>query len=215
MKSTTYLVTGGGGFLGRYVLGSLVEQGDSVTVLGRTPLHGWRTILADLTSSEINLLGESYSTVYHLAGLAHRIPSTESERDMFFRVNVLGLKNLLHALERSGELPRAIVLASSVAVYGVDNGILLDEATPRAAVDPYGASKREAEDALMEWSARHSVRATILRLPLVCGKGAPGNLGTMMQSLACGRYLGIGSGSARRSMVLARDVAEILPKAAQ
>jgi nucleoside-diphosphate-sugar epimerase len=214
MRRANCLVTGGGGFLGQYVLHSLHAQGYNVTTLGRAPVSGWRTIVTDLTSSNLDLAGHSYSTVFHLAGLAHSSPRTQSEREMFFQVNVRGLSNLLNGLERTGSLPACTVLISSVAVYGIEEGFLLDETTPRKAVDAYGASKRQAEDALLEWSARHNTRAVIIRLPLVCGRRAPGNLGAMVRSLSQKKYLGIGAGSARRSMVLARDVAHVLPRAA-
>ena len=108
----------------------------------------------------------------------------------------------------------ALVFASTVAIYGVDEGTLLDEETPRLATDPYGESKREAEDMILEWGASQDIRTGVVRLPLVAGRGAPGNLGAMVRGFAQGWYLGVGSGSARRSIVLASDVAHILAKIA-
>src|SRR5690606_7779589 len=126
-----------------------------------------------------------------------------------------GTEHLLAALERQARLPEAFVLVSTVAVYGREAGEGLTEATPREAEDPYGLSKRQAEDAVQAWGARHGVRVGIVRLPLVAGTGAPGNLGAMVQAIRRGRYLGIGDGSARRSVVLAADVARVLPAVAE
>jgi nucleoside-diphosphate-sugar epimerase len=147
--------------------------------------------------------------------LAHRVPRTGAEGALFFQVNVEGTKNLLRALERTDKLPEAVVLISTVAVYGREEGMQLDETTPRKAIEPYGASKREAEDFLMAWCSRHGVRAGVVRLPLVAGSNAPGNLGAMVGALRKGTYLGIGSGAARRSMVMASDVAQVLPEVAR
>jgi len=163
----------------------------------------------------VQFSGSSFSHVYHLAGFAHRVPRDRAESEMFYRVNVGGSKALLSALGQMEPPPRALVIASTVAVYGVDEGSLLDEETPRLATDPYGESKREAEDMILEWGASQGIRTGVVRLPLVAGHGAPGNLGAMVRGLAQGWYLGVGSGSARRSIVLVSDVAHILPKIAE
>ena len=213
MTTPEGLLTGASGFLGRFVLRSLTEGRWQITTLGRSPVEGARSLLADLRTS-FDLGKENFTTVYHLAGLAHLVPRTEAEREMYFRVNVEGTRNLLTALERLPQLPESFVLISTVAVYGLKHGSLLDESTPRHASDPYGSSKRQAEDLCIEWCTRHGVRAGIVRLPLVAGPGAPGNLGAMLKQLLRGPYFGIGSGSARRSMVWVRDVANILPRVA-
>lgn len=207
-------MTGGTGFLGRRLLKVLLERGNEVVVLSRRPADGLRTIVTDITSCVIDLSGLKCSEVYHLAGLAHVVPRTAAERKRFFDVNVGGTKHLLEALERTGHLPAVVVMVSTVATYGVETGIMLDEDTPRCAVDPYGASKREAENLLFEWGVRHDVRTAVVRLPLVIGRDAPGNFGAMVQALATGRYMGVGSGAARRSMVLASDVPQGLTAAA-
>ena len=59
------------------------------------------------------------------------------------------------------------------------------------------------------------MRTAIVRLPLVAGPGAPGNLGAMVRGLCSGKYLGLGSGAARRSMVWGAEVGRILPKLAR
>src|SRR5690606_36322095 len=51
---------------------------------------------------------------------------------------------------------------------------------------------------------------SILRLPLVAGAHPPGNLGSMIRGMKTGRYLSIGSASARKSMVWAEDIADYI-----
>jgi nucleoside-diphosphate-sugar epimerase len=208
-------VTGGSGFLGRHVVLRLEEQGHTVTILGRSPVPGHATVLVDLSRGGIDLRGESFRHVYHVAGLAHVEPRTEEQRRRFTEVNIDGTRTLLAGLEQSPELPEDFLLVSSVAVYGVEEGTLLGETTERRALDPYGLSKRQAEDRGLERGVRRGVRTAVVRLPLVTGPGAPGNLGRMVTALASGRYLGVGTGAARRSMVRVSDVAAALPAVAK
>jgi nucleoside-diphosphate-sugar epimerase len=208
----TCLVTGGSGFVGHRVVRFLVERGREVTVLDRSPVEGVATVRVDLGRSPIDLPRRGFRHVYHVAGLAHLVPQTTEEERLFTTVNVDGTRNLLEGLERCDERPRTFVLASTVAVYGVEEGHLLDETTPRRAVDPYGLTKRQAEDLVLEWGERHAVRTSVIRLPLVWGPGAPGNLGRMVQAIAAGRYLGVGGGEARRSLVRLADVVDTLPR---
>jgi nucleoside-diphosphate-sugar epimerase len=126
--------------------------------------------------------------------------------------NVAGTRHLLDGLDRVGR-PAGLVLASTVAVYGLTSGTLVTEDADRLATDPYGSTRREVEDLVTSWGDANGVRVTVIRLPLVAGAGAPGQLGAMVRAMARGRYLGVGDGSARRSMVLASEVASVLPRA--
>lgn len=203
------LVTGACGFLGRIVSGELERSGIEVDRLDRSDVPGVHS--ADLVAGPPDLPGEGYDSVFHLAGKAHVVPRTEEERQQFFDVNVRGTANLLQALDQQARRPESFVLVSTVAIYGRDVGEGLNEDTPRGATDPYGISKRQAEDLVLEWGARNGVITGIVRLPLVAGSGAPGNLGAMISAMRRGRYAGIGDGSARRSIVNAVDVAAVLP----
>lgn len=152
--------------------------------------------------------------VIHTAGKAHCIPKTEKEKQEFFAVNVLGTKNLLKGLERACSLPKSFVFISSIAVYGLDSGVNINEDRPLIAKDPYGLSKIKAENIVMEWCAKNNIICTVLRLPLIAGVNPPGNLGAMIKAIKYGYYFGIAGGKAKKSIVLAEDVAKIIPVAA-
>jgi nucleoside-diphosphate-sugar epimerase len=212
--ATPCLVTGGSGFVGREIVRYLKERGQEIVILGRSSVPGYPTIAADLGRGDIDLRARHFAHVYHAAGLAHAEPHTQEEAERFTVVNLEGTRALLVALEHCRERPESFLYVSTVAVYGVDRGELLDETTERRATDPYGLSKRRAEDLVLEWGARHGVRTAVVRLPLVAGPGAPGNLGRMLAALSTGRYLGVGDGAARRSMVRLTDVVRVLPRMA-
>lgn len=67
----------------------------------------------------------------------------------------------------------------------------------------------------MNWCEKNNIRCTILRLPLLVGENPPGNLGVMIDAIKNGYYFNIGKGNARKSMVFAEDVAEIIIKVSE
>ena len=195
------ILTGANGFLGS-AISNYFSNRDLVKT-GRSA----GDVLVDL-STQVPVL-PSHDLMIHAAGKAHLVPRTEEEKADFFHVNVTGTANLLAGLERSG-LPKYFVFISSVAVYGLDEGELIEEDYPLNAQDPYGKSKAEAEAMITTWCKQHQVVCTILRLPLLAGNNAPGNLGAMVKAIAKGYYFNIGKGEARRSMVMADDVAAFI-----
>ena len=215
-RAERWLVTGASGFVGAALARRLEASSDRVWRLSRTAA-GPRAIACDLSSGQAGDWAATLEVdaVCHAAGLAHLVPRNAAERDRFFAVNEHGTRRLLRALERAPRLPASFVLVSTVAVYGREHGEEIDERTSRDAREPYGLSKRLAEDAAVEWCERHGVRWSIVRLPLVVGPGAPGNLRAMVEGLRRGAYVGIGPGAARRSVVAVDDVADVLPRLAE
>lgn len=159
-------------------------------------------------------LGRKFDLVVHAAGKAHSIPRSAREIREFFNVNVKGTSFLLQGLQKAGLLPDAIVFISSVSVYGLTRGKNITEDHPLSSRDPYGISKVKAENILLSWCEKNKVSLTILRLPLIAGSDPPGNLGAMVRGIKKGYYVNIGGGTARKSMVMASDVADIIPTAA-
>ena len=157
----------------------------------------------------------NFDIVIHAAGKAHSVPKNNLENDAFFDINVKGTQNLLHGIEASGKLPKSFIFISTVAVYGVDQGINIDEKAPLLAKDPHGLSKIKAENLILDWCQKNYVICTILRLPLIVGENPPGNLGAMIKGINRGYYFNIAGGLARKSMVLAEDVANIIINASE
>lgn len=198
------LLTGSSGFLGAEIKSSFERNGIDYLTLGRSATD---SIHWDL-GPEFPLI-PPVEVVVHAAGKAHLKPVTNSEVQSFFTTNVEGTKNLLAALE-SIEVKKFIFI-SSVAVYGLTTGFNIKEDTPLLAEDPYGKSKITAELLVQDWCQKRNILYYILRLPLVAGKNAPANLGDMIKGIKKGRYFSIGTASAKKSMVLATDVAAFIP----
>lgn len=200
-----YLLTGGSGFLGRYIAHELLKNGELVT-LSRSEA----AINADL-SKEIPRL-PLVDVVVHCAGKAHAVPRTPAECQAFFDVNEGGTANLLQALSNGNSLPKSFILISTVAVYGRESGTNINEDHPLNAQEPYGKSKIKAEELVRHWCLTNKVSCTILRLPLLVGENPPGNLGAMIAAIKKGYYFNIAGGTARKSMVCAQDVAALIPR---
>ena len=208
MSSKRVLVTGANGFLGRYICKEL-RKTHTVETLGRSE----STYNCDLGLQEFSF-NDSFDLVVHAAGRAHIIPKTDIENRAFHDVNVNGTARLLRALELSSTLPKALVFISSVAVYGLEYGTLISEKSPLGATDPYGRSKIDAENIILAWCERNNVLCSILRLPLLAGTNPPGNLGSMINGIKSGFYFNIACGKAKKSVVLAEDVAKLITKVA-
>lgn len=164
---------------------------------------------ADL-ANEIPLLDQHYDVVLHACGKAHVIPRSEAEKQAFYDVNYRGTVNLCTALERAG-LPKALVFISTVAVYGCESGNMITEEHPLNGNTPYAKSKIMAEKYLTDWCAGHNVVLGILRPSLLAGRDAPGNLGTMVNGIRKGFYMNIAGKKVVKSILMAEDIARILP----
>ena len=68
-----------------------------------------------------------------------------------------------------------------------------------------------AEEYLTKWCLDHQVRLGILRPSLLAGKKAPGNLGAMVKGIQKGFYLNIAGGKVRKSILMAEDIARLIP----
>ncbi len=199
------LLTGASGFLGRHILAALPKG--TVVTLGRGTEN---EIECDLAKSVPNL--PQVDLVIHSAGKAHVVPKTQEDGEEFFQANLQGTKNLLRALEECRPLPRQLVFISTVSVYGKESGKMIPEKHPLKGESPYALSKIQAEQELDSWGEKNGVPVLILRLPLIVGNRPPGNLGRMIKGIQTGRYASIAGGKARKSMVLAEDVAKLIAR---
>ena len=199
------LITGGSGFLGQAIRNHLnILQVPSLS-LGQSSVNEIQCNL----SNEIPKIQE-VDMVIHSAGKAHKVPKTDEEKADFFKVNVQGTENLLAGLENKSSLKKFIFI-SSVAVYGITEGTEIEENSPLNATDAYGKSKIEAEQIIQHWCKAQNIEYYILRLPLIAGPKPSGNLGAMIKALRKGFYFSIGEADVKKSMVLANDVAELIP----
>lgn len=201
------LMTGYLGFLGKQIAVNFKELNYNIISLG---LEKESNINCDI-SKEIPPINCNIDLVIHAAGKAHTIPKSDAEKQSFFDVNLHGTKNLCLALEKT-KTPKSIVFISTVAVYGLENGENIEENHPLNGSSPYALSKIQAEVYLKNWCSINKVILGILRPSLIAGKNPPGNLGAMINGIKSEKYFRIGKGSARKSILMAEDIARIIPR---
>ncbi len=200
----TLIFTGGTGFLG-YNCRLILDRHYDVTTCGITEADDIKVNLA----KEVPELPRRYDVVLHACGKAHVIPKTEEEKQQFYDINYQGTVNLCKGLEKVGAT-KSLIFISTASVYGVEQCELLPEDAPLMADSPYGKSKIMAEEFLQQWCKENHVILTILRPSLMAGKNAPGNLGAMVNGIKKGFYVNIAGGKARKSLMMAEDIANLV-----
>lgn len=199
------LLTGSSGFLGSYILNFFKNKNYEVIKVGRSVKSD---INIDLSINKLPKIEVDY--VIHVAGKAHVIPKTEEEKKEFFMVNYNGTINLLHGLDPTKI--QSIIFISTVAVYGKEVGELIDEKSPLHGNTPYALSKIQAEQYIIDFGITNNIKTVVLRLPLVSGKNPSGNLMAIIKAIKKGYYFRIGKGEAKKSIIAAYDIANIIPE---
>lgn len=169
-----------------------------VTTLGLNPLND---IVCDLALS-VPLFSRGFDVVVHAAG--------DARSEVADAVNYQGTKNLCKGLEANP--PQEFVFVSSVQVYGKEEGEDYDESTIPTPISEYGKSKYNAEQYLIEWCKKHSVKLSIIRPPLIIGTRMKGMVRSMVNGIYRGYYFHIKGNDARRSVVHATDVSAVVKK---
>lgn len=192
-------LTGATGFIGRHIARELPKRGYRIRVLLRRPsdvkLETGSAVIGDLARPQnMSAAFAGVSAVIHSAGIAHAMSGLPE--DDYRALNTEATVNLARAAERSG-VKRFVFLSSIRAQSGPSTEQILTEELEPNPTDPYGRSKLEAERGLagldIDWVA--------LRPVLVYGRGAGGNLATLMRLARSPWPLPLGSLDARRSLV--------------
>ena len=198
------LLTGSSGFVGKNILFHLQQNKYNIITIGRNDSNN---IYYDFNSIINNL--PDFEIVIHAAGKAHILEESNFDIEKQFDFNTIGTEYLLKSLSES-IIPKYFVLISSVSVYGLESGEMVNENFPLNARDPYGLSKVKTENIVINWCKANNVTLTILRLPLVYGIDPPGNLGNMIRAIKNGYYFNINDGSVKKSMILVTDIPKFI-----
>lgn len=170
-------VTGASGFIGERLCERLASEGKQPRALVRNPRKAKglqhdniRLLEGDLSDPKLLRAGmEGSQAVFHLAALAgvwHPDP------DAFYKINIQGTLNVLHAAHAAGV--RRVVITSTAGVMGATtDGREVDETTNPAPelTTEYERSKREAEQQAKEFGAKTGLEVVIVNPSRVYGPG--------------------------------------------
>ena len=217
---THYLITGASGFVGQAMIGKLMaendEKRDKISGVVRRPLPEnsrlKQFVLADMNADTDWLpYLNRIDVVFHLAARVHIMHAVSSDAlDAFQRINWRATVRLAEQAAACGV--RRFVYVSSIKVNGeyTSRGHTFSEADSASPQDPYALSKWQAEQSLMEISARTGMELVIARPPLVYGAGVKANLLSLMRLIDKGIPLPFGGIHNKRSLLYIGNLVDAL-----
>ncbi|KGD96648.1 MULTISPECIES: UDP-glucose 4-epimerase GalE [Rhizobium/Agrobacterium group] len=183
MGAPRVLVTGGAGFIGSHTAKLLRLEGiepivyDNLTTGNRSSVRWGPFIEGDILDSDglIEVI-EKYApdAVIHFAASAYVGESVQNPAK-YYNNNVCGALSLADACRQTGL--QNIIFSSSCAVYGIPPTLPIDEATPKAPINPYGKTKLIGENVLADYAVAFGLRYVALRYFNACGADPEGELG--------------------------------------
>ena len=205
--SRVVVVTGAAGFVGRALVARLRADRREVRAIvreSRGAPEGAIALGALEEASPAALAGAfaGADAVVHLAARAHRMDERGPDLErLHHAMTVEATSRIARAAVDAGV--RRFVLACSVKVNGEATriGRPFRPDDPPAPADAYARGKRDAEVALADASERSSMAVVVLRLPLVVGPHARGNLARLADAIVARRTLPFGAIDNRRSVI--------------
>lgn len=164
------LVTGGSGFIGRHLVGRLLETGwDVVSIdLIHNPISDGRltSVIADVTDTEKLIpFGEGCDAIFHLAANTDVLSEGLSQRE--YERTFLTTKSVLECAGTNNI--KKLFFASSSAIYGNRDGLLREDMGELCPVSYYGAYKLSSESLIKAHSTIHEIDSLVFRLPNIVG----------------------------------------------
>src|SRR5205085_119336 len=148
------LVTGGAGYVGSHACKALAAAGyrpvvyDNLSRGHREAVRWGPLVEGDLDDSprlSTVLRTHEITAVMHFAALAY-VGESMTDPETYYRNNVGGTLALLAAMREAAVA--TIIFSSTCAVYGVPDQLPISEATAKAPLNPYGATKLAVERVL-------------------------------------------------------------------
>lgn len=205
------LVTGGNGFVGRYIVEQLLARGERVRVIGRGAYPelaalGAECIQADLGAAEaagaLASAMRGVEVVFHVAAKAE----IWGNFDEFYRSNVTATQRVVRAAEKAG-VPKLVYTSSPSVAIGETDLAGVDEATPYPTryLSPYTATKSLAERYVL---ARTALATTAIRPHLIWGPRDPRIFPRLLARARSRRLFRIGDGTNMVDITYVENAAE-------
>jgi len=165
------LITGGSGFIGKYLVNKLLNDGHDVYNLDKIPnpnIHSIKQKIIDLYDINVNdNFFDNIDCIIHLAAMVS-VPRSFEDPVKSFGDNVFLTMKLLSAANLHGI--KKFVFASSAAVYGDKEG-KVNESDITIPTSPYGLDKLTCEKYIQMYCGIWNINYLIFRFFNVYGEG--------------------------------------------
>lgn len=160
------LITGTNGYIGKSLMNWLMSEPNKYKV----------DFLSVRDDSWKQKQFDRYDAIFHAAGIVH-IKETKENKSLYFKVN----RDLTYEIAKKAKAEgiKHFIFLSTMNVYGLNKGIINSD-TPLEPSSAYGKSKLEAEKLINNLQSS-TFNVSIIRPPLVYGKGCKGNYNRLAQ----------------------------------
>lgn len=154
------LLVGRSGNLGSYIYMNSIHK-DNFFSISRRKINDEKNIsyldLNDIKNvQDFSNNSPHFDCLVFLAALAHKKGANKEFND-FYKANYQTLKNLLSSLQKKSKLPKKIIFASTISVYGEKYDVdIYKEGDKINPYSPYAITKYQAEKYLIENFEKHS-----------------------------------------------------------
>lgn len=180
---STFLITGGAGYIGSHTAKLLARSGHEVIVYdnlsrGHRDLVRWGPLiegdLRDTTLLREVLRWCKPDAVIHFAAFAY-VGESVSRPEIYYDNNVNGTVSLLRAMTEARV--SNLIVSSTCATYGQPDRMPITEESPQVPLNPYGHSKLMMEQICADFAKAHDLRYIALRYFNACGCDPDGDTG--------------------------------------
>jgi len=212
MDNKKIIITGGAGFLGKYLVDLFINKGfKNIVVIDKfnTKIDGVNYIQTDFSDEQVvKPILKECDTLIHLAATIG-VDNCRNHPDLVKQVNLINTKKLFEWGVKAGI--RRIIFTSSSEVYGNSKDIPYEENGKLEPISVYGEAKVEVEEYLRKIQQSSNTTIGISRLFNVYG---PGQKKDFVASIFINAALDnkplqiFGSGEQTRTFTYVEDAAE-------
>ncbi len=183
MSDHTVLIVGGAGYIGSHMVkmaraaGYAVAVADDLSSGRREALLGAPLHVGDIGDAafvDAVLAQVRPAAVMHFASFI-QVGESVREPARYYRNNLAATLTLLEGMHRHGV--SRLIFSSTAAIFGNPLRIPIDEAHPKAPINPYGRSKWMVEQMLDDFDLAYGLRSVCLRYFNAAGADPDGELG--------------------------------------
>ena len=179
----TILVVGGAGYIGSHMVKLLRESGFAPVVaddlssghresVGDAPLHVGD--IGDAAFVDALLREVAPAAVMHFASFI-QVGESVADPARYYRNNVTATQVLLDGMR--AHAVSKFIFSSTAAIFGDPQYVPIDEAHPKAPINPYGRSKWFVEQMLEDYDRAYGLKSVCLRYFNAAGADPGGQLG--------------------------------------